>query len=235
MFTHLNFSIDFGLQPVRYTTNWYSDRFYFIFYSHFMFWLLRQKEKKKRKTKNRTKTIAEFELVFIFQKSLVTSSLVFSFARHNFKRNQIWTFVSSFLWLGLHWSFWQMASTLKVCRQIWLYSMYNYDICDCDFCFFFVIFVGDKLKLFYVISESYYNVRLPPPGAHRKHGTHKAQVKRQPGVHQTRHPRQSQYLAQMRKPSSTSRTTGPVFTLVKTDPRANFRWGVRHFVGRKYA
>lgn len=35
--------------------------------------------------------------------------------------------------------------------------------------------------------------------------------------------------------SGTSRTTGPVFTIVKTDPRANFRWGVRHFVGKKYA
>lgn len=31
-----------------------------------------------------------------------------------------------------------------------------------------------------------------------------------------------------------SRTTGPVFTIVKTDPQANFKWGVRHYVGRRY-
>lgn len=33
---------------------------------------------------------------------------------------------------------------------------------------------------------------------------------------------------------STSRTTGPVFTVVKTDSNANVKWGVRHYVGRKY-
>lgn len=32
----------------------------------------------------------------------------------------------------------------------------------------------------------------------------------------------------------TSRTTGPVFTVVKTDRNANFKWGVRHYVGKKY-
>lgn len=34
--------------------------------------------------------------------------------------------------------------------------------------------------------------------------------------------------------SDTSRTTGPVFTVIKTDPKANIKWGVRHYVGRKY-
>ena len=27
---------------------------------------------------------------------------------------------------------------------------------------------------------------------------------------------------------------GPVYTFVKTDPYANFKWGVRHVVGHKY-
>ena len=27
---------------------------------------------------------------------------------------------------------------------------------------------------------------------------------------------------------------GPVYTFVKTDPYANFKWGVRHVVGTKY-
>ena len=27
---------------------------------------------------------------------------------------------------------------------------------------------------------------------------------------------------------------GPVFTFVKTDPYANFKWGVRHVAGVKY-
>lgn len=35
-------------------------------------------------------------------------------------------------------------------------------------------------------------------------------------------------------PSKTSRTTGPVFTYVKTDKDANVKWAVRHFVGKKY-
>jgi len=29
--------------------------------------------------------------------------------------------------------------------------------------------------------------------------------------------------------------TGPVYTFVKTDPYAHFKWGVRHVVGKKYA
>lgn len=33
---------------------------------------------------------------------------------------------------------------------------------------------------------------------------------------------------------SPRRTTGPVFTIVKTDSLANVKWGVRHYVGRKY-
>ncbi|KAK4009883.1 hypothetical protein OUZ56_019026 [Daphnia magna] len=28
---------------------------------------------------------------------------------------------------------------------------------------------------------------------------------------------------------------GPVYTFVKTDPKANFKWGVRHRVGSQYA
>lgn len=31
------------------------------------------------------------------------------------------------------------------------------------------------------------------------------------------------------------RSTGPVYTYVKTDKNANFKWGVRHFVGSKYS
>ena len=27
---------------------------------------------------------------------------------------------------------------------------------------------------------------------------------------------------------------GPVYTFVKTDPKANFKWGVRHNVGTQY-
>ena len=27
---------------------------------------------------------------------------------------------------------------------------------------------------------------------------------------------------------------GPVYTFVKTDPKANFKWGVRHRVGAQY-
>ena len=27
---------------------------------------------------------------------------------------------------------------------------------------------------------------------------------------------------------------GPVYTFVKTDPKANFKWGVRHIVGSQY-
>lgn len=35
--------------------------------------------------------------------------------------------------------------------------------------------------------------------------------------------------------SKSSRSTGPVHTYVKTDKNANVKWGVRHFVGKKYA
>lgn len=34
--------------------------------------------------------------------------------------------------------------------------------------------------------------------------------------------------------SDVAKTTGPVFTIVKTDQNANFKWGVRHYVGRRY-
>ncbi|XP_053674522.1 uncharacterized protein LOC128724825 [Anopheles nili] len=30
-------------------------------------------------------------------------------------------------------------------------------------------------------------------------------------------------------------TSGPVHTYIKTDKNANFKWGVRHFVGKAYA
>ncbi|XP_049297346.1 uncharacterized protein LOC125771115 [Anopheles funestus] len=30
-------------------------------------------------------------------------------------------------------------------------------------------------------------------------------------------------------------TSGPIHTYIKTDKNANFKWGVRHFVGAKYA
>nr|XP_026486293.1 uncharacterized protein LOC113393554 isoform X1 [Vanessa tameamea] len=33
----------------------------------------------------------------------------------------------------------------------------------------------------------------------------------------------------------TSGVTGPVHTFVKTDKNANYKWGVRHHVGNKYA
>jgi hypothetical protein len=35
--------------------------------------------------------------------------------------------------------------------------------------------------------------------------------------------------------SNSARSTGPVHTYVKTDKKANVKWGVRHFVGKKYA
>jgi hypothetical protein len=38
-----------------------------------------------------------------------------------------------------------------------------------------------------------------------------------------------------RKLSKSPRSTGPVNTFVKTDRNANVKWGVRHFVGKKYA
>ncbi|XP_045446598.1 uncharacterized protein LOC123654758 [Melitaea cinxia] len=34
---------------------------------------------------------------------------------------------------------------------------------------------------------------------------------------------------------ATSGVTGPVHTFVKTDKNANYKWGVRHHVGNKYA
>lgn len=34
--------------------------------------------------------------------------------------------------------------------------------------------------------------------------------------------------------AKSARSTGPVHTYVKTDKNANFKWGVRHFVGKKY-
>ncbi|XP_059048408.1 uncharacterized protein LOC131843711 [Achroia grisella] len=34
---------------------------------------------------------------------------------------------------------------------------------------------------------------------------------------------------------SSSGVTGPVHTFVKTDKNANYKWGVRHHVGNKYA
>lgn len=33
---------------------------------------------------------------------------------------------------------------------------------------------------------------------------------------------------------STKGRVGPVYTFVKTDPEANFKWGVRHVVGSHY-
>ncbi|KFB50717.1 hypothetical protein ZHAS_00018758 [Anopheles sinensis] len=38
-----------------------------------------------------------------------------------------------------------------------------------------------------------------------------------------------------RKLASVRGTSGPVHTYIKTDKNANFKWGVRHFVGKKYA
>lgn len=35
--------------------------------------------------------------------------------------------------------------------------------------------------------------------------------------------------------SKSARSTGPVHTYVKTDKKAHVKWGVRHFVGKKYA
>jgi len=36
-------------------------------------------------------------------------------------------------------------------------------------------------------------------------------------------------------PKKSKGVTGPVYTFVKTDPYAHFKWGVRHVVGKKYA
>lgn len=35
--------------------------------------------------------------------------------------------------------------------------------------------------------------------------------------------------------ASAAKSTGPVHTYIKTDKNANFKWGVRHFVGKKYS
>lgn len=35
--------------------------------------------------------------------------------------------------------------------------------------------------------------------------------------------------------ADSARSTGPVHTFVKTDKLANVKWGVRHFVGKKYS
>lgn len=35
--------------------------------------------------------------------------------------------------------------------------------------------------------------------------------------------------------SKSAKSTGPVHTYVKTDKKAHYKWGVRHFVGSKYA
>jgi hypothetical protein len=37
------------------------------------------------------------------------------------------------------------------------------------------------------------------------------------------------------KKQKTHKTTGPVHTYVKTDKKANVKWGVRHYVGKKYS
>lgn len=34
--------------------------------------------------------------------------------------------------------------------------------------------------------------------------------------------------------TAVGKTTGPVFTIITTDKNANFKWGVRHYVGKKY-
>uniref|UniRef100_A0A182MG74 Attacin C-terminal domain-containing protein n=1 Tax=Anopheles culicifacies TaxID=139723 RepID=A0A182MG74_9DIPT len=38
-----------------------------------------------------------------------------------------------------------------------------------------------------------------------------------------------------RKMGTVRGTSGPIHTYIKTDKNANFKWGVRHFVGAKYA
>ncbi|KAG5678493.1 hypothetical protein PVAND_008161 [Polypedilum vanderplanki] len=43
---------------------------------------------------------------------------------------------------------------------------------------------------------------------------------------------EKEYLQSMDK---TEKTTGPVATYVRTDKKANVKWGVRHFVGKKYS
>lgn len=35
--------------------------------------------------------------------------------------------------------------------------------------------------------------------------------------------------------ANSAKSTGPVHTYIKTDKNANFKWGVRHFVGKKYS
>lgn len=96
-----------------------------------------------------------------------------------------------------------------------------------------------KLYTDIVITESYYNVRHPPPPEFKRI-PHKGiaeetlqQLKQSQQIRQTRQLDIDGHKQSIK--SGTSRTTGPVFTIVKTDPKAHFRWGVRHFVGKKYA
>lgn len=90
--------------------------------------------------------------------------------------------------------------------------------------------------MFHIIfAESYYNVRHPQSPSASTQQEQRKLHRSGPSSTLIRLPRQPEYMGQMPGKSHTSRTTGPVFTIVKTDPNANFRWGVRHFVGKKYA
>ncbi|KAK4004650.1 hypothetical protein OUZ56_006379 [Daphnia magna] len=46
--------------------------------------------------------------------------------------------------------------------------------------------------------------------------------------------RQDKYVASASGGNYGKGTVGPVYTFVKTDPKANFKWGVRHKAGVQY-
>ncbi|CAH0727944.1 unnamed protein product, partial [Brenthis ino] len=48
-------------------------------------------------------------------------------------------------------------------------------------------------------------------------------------------PKREHYEYEDHDSKPTSGVTGPVHTFVKTDKNANYKWGVRHHVGNKYA
>ncbi|XP_040158321.1 uncharacterized protein LOC120897463 [Anopheles arabiensis] len=61
-------------------------------------------------------------------------------------------------------------------------------------------------------------------------------AQRRPHASGTDHPRsRAPSAAGSRRKMPVHGTSGPIHTYIKTDKNANFKWGVRHFVGAKYA
>ncbi|XP_052893763.1 uncharacterized protein LOC128301362 [Anopheles moucheti] len=63
---------------------------------------------------------------------------------------------------------------------------------------------------------------------------HKNGASQRPAYHNDGHQRPN-VAGSGRKMTAVHGTSGPIHTYIKTDKNANFKWGVRHFVGAKYA